>query len=68
MINPINGHEVGTKRADLITKGREARANARRAMRSGNPARRAEAAKVYVAAPIYVAQLFIEDHRARFSR
>ena len=69
MINPINGHEITKKkRVEFITQAREARANARRAMRSGNPAKRAEAAKVYIGAPGLIRQSYIDDHRERHGR
>jgi hypothetical protein len=45
VINPITEQPLDTKRAAYVRKLRKARKGAQRAMRSGNPAKRAEAAK-----------------------
>lgn len=61
IINPVDGEKVDGKVSRYIRKVRRVRANARRAMRSGNPARRAQAAKVYVEAPELIRAAYRED-------
>ena len=51
MKNPLTGEKLPKDKAEYVRTVREARANARREMRSGNPAKRAAALVVYSTAP-----------------
>jgi hypothetical protein len=63
VINPHtpDGRAVNKDRAKYIRDLRKARSNSRRAMRSGNPAKRAEAARVNAEAPLLINQVYIQD-------
>lgn len=63
--NPIDGKKVTGETSRYIRKLRRIRNNARRAMRSGNPAKRVEAAKVYTETPEYIRAAYNNDARKR---
>lgn len=61
VINPISGTALSDKRSDFVRELRTVRRGARNAMRSGNPAKRAEAARVNALAPGMIAQVYRQD-------
>lgn len=61
--NPLTGEKLSRERSDYVRTVREARANARRGMRSGNPAKRASAASVYVTAPRIIRAVYAQAAR-----
>ncbi len=63
VLNPLTGEPLSEYDAGFVTKCREARANARRAARSGHPGRRAEALRVVAQAPELIRAVFRKDAR-----
>lgn len=61
IINPVDGEKVTGDTSRYIRKLRRVRINARKAMRSGNPAKRAEAARVAADAPELVRSAYRSD-------
>lgn len=61
IINPVDGEKVTGENSRYIRKLRRVRNNARKALRSGNPAKRADAAKVYVEAPELIRAAYRKD-------
>jgi hypothetical protein len=61
VVNPLNGEPLDKDKAGYVLACRAARNNARRALRSGNPARRAEAAVVFVTAPKLIRTLYRQE-------
>lgn len=59
--NPINGKLLPGQASSYVKKARKARNGARKALRSGNPARRAEAQKVYDEAPGLIRRVYLKN-------
>jgi hypothetical protein len=65
IINPVDGEKVHGDTSRYIRKVRRVRNNARRGMRSGNPAKAAEAARVYAEAPELIRAAYRQDLNKR---
>lgn len=63
IVNPYTDEPLSDADAEYVAKVRVARINARKAARSGNPARRAEALGVVAAAPRLIRAVFAKDAR-----
>jgi hypothetical protein len=63
VINPVTGDPLPKDKAEYVLQCRQARANARREMRSGNPAKRAAAAVVYRTAPRIIRAVYTQEAR-----
>jgi hypothetical protein len=59
--NPFNDELLPGQASAYVKKARKARAGARKALRSGNPARRAEAQKVYDEAPGLIRRVYLNN-------
>lgn len=61
VINPISGVALSDQRSEFARELRTVRRGARNAKRSGNPAKRAEAARIEVMAPAMIATVYKQD-------
>jgi uncharacterized membrane protein len=61
VINPISGTALSEDRSDFVRELRTVRRGARNATRSGNPAKRAEAARIEAMTPVMIAQVYKQD-------
>ena len=61
VVNPITGKKLRKEAAETVRQAREARCNARRAARSGNPAKRADAMSVLRAAPRVIRAIYAQE-------
>lgn len=59
--NPFNDELLGGKDSAYVKRLRKGRNNARKAMRSGNPARRAEATRVHQEAGKLIRQVYVNN-------
>lgn len=63
IINPLTGKPVSKERAEFIATLREARAGAKKAARSGNPAVAGPARKALVDIPGVIRATYMQDTR-----